>query len=72
MARGVQLRPAPSHTDNLRVDLMHIASLFQNKPEMFTEAMQDQDTRKELTDLVNDLFQLTEVIEAEHGRKAVR
>lgn len=66
-----QLRPAPSLTSNLRVDLMHVASVFQNKPDMLTEAMQDSETRKELTNLVNDLFSLVEVIEAEHSRKAV-
>lgn len=59
------LRPAPTQTDNLRTDLMHVATVFQNRPDVITRAMTDPDTRKELTRLVYDLFELVEVIESE-------
>jgi hypothetical protein len=56
-------KPAPSLTDNLRTDLMHVAMIFQYKADLITQAMTDPGTRKELTQLVNDLFSLVEVIE---------
>lgn len=72
MANTRTFNPAPALTDNLRVDLMHVATAFQNKPEMLTEAMQDPATRKEITGLVNDLFSMIEVIEEERKTKAVK
>lgn len=68
MAQKTQktFQPAPALTDNLKTDLLHVATIFQNKPDLITNAMTDPTTRKELTQLVNDLFSLVEVIEAGH------
>ena len=56
-------KPAPALTENLRISLMHVALTFQNKSDLITKALTDVTTRKEMTQLVNDLFSLVEVIE---------
>ena len=65
-AKERTFQAAPALTENLRVSLAHCARAFQDKPDLITRALTDPYTRREMTQLVNDLFSLVEVIEQGH------
>lgn len=52
----------PRITEALREDVMACASMLQNHPAKFTQALCDPTTRKEMRQLVRDLFELCQII----------
>lgn len=62
---GRKVKANPTLTDQLLTDLQRCAWFMQEHCEVVTEALTDQDTRREIVQLINDLDDLLEVIQAD-------
>jgi hypothetical protein len=60
---GMDMKLRLAAVKRMREDLMHVASVLQNKAELIAAFIEEDDTRKEMETLVNDLFTLIEVAE---------
>jgi hypothetical protein len=65
VTRTLTVQPDPALTNDLRESLACVVNVFESKPELITQALTDRYTRREMRQLVNDLFSLVAVIEAE-------